>query len=166
MDPPGPLVSLLEYARFQSSRLKVDFWRESRGCLALGSSLGIKSSSSSGSGSFAFGFSTFFGFSVGAAFGFSSFFLVSLGGGVYVITFSRHSMVQNLEICGWLRIVSTKRTIEGYFAMLVLSKYQSAERKKMPATWMSATVKRSPTRKVLVSRTFSRVLNPLSIRPR
>ena len=75
---------MLEYARFQSSRLNVDLGRESRGFFALGSSLGMSSSSSS-STSFFFGFSAF---GAGAAAGFGSFF--SFGGGVKVSAFSTY----------------------------------------------------------------------------
>ena len=73
----------MEYARFQSSRLKEDLGRESRGFLGLGSSLGISSSSSSS-------FAGFAALGAGAGAGLASFF--SLGGGVYARAFSMYSV--------------------------------------------------------------------------
>lgn len=105
-------MSLLEYARFQSSRLKLDLGRESKGFFALGSSFGTRSSSSSS-------FSSFFGFfsalGAGAAAGFGSFF--SFGGGVYCFAFSTYSVGPNAAISeGWLATVSKWRTTLGYLA--------------------------------------------------
>ena len=74
---------MLEYARFQSSRLNVDLGRESSGFFALGSSLGMSSSSSSSATSFFFS-----ALGAGAAAGFASFF--SFGGGVKASAFSMY----------------------------------------------------------------------------
>ena len=104
-------MSLLEYARFQSSRFKVDLGSESSGFFALGSSFTRSSSSSS--------FSSFFGFfsalGAGAAAGFGSFF--SFGGGAYCLAFSAYSVGPNAETSdGWLATVSKWRTTLGYLA--------------------------------------------------
>jgi hypothetical protein len=63
---------MLEYARFQSSRLKVDLGSESSGFFAFGSSAGTRSiSPSSSSSSFFFGLGSALGFSAFGSFAFS-----------------------------------------------------------------------------------------------
>ena len=134
---------MLEYARFQSSRLNADLGRESSGFFALGSSLGTRSSSSSSFSSTFFCFFSALGAGGGAGFfSFSSFF-----GGTNCAAFSHHSMGPKMAFsAGWFTIVSAWRTVLGSLALSAGSMIVDAARWTTEARVMSARVTRSVTR--------------------
>lgn len=122
IEPPGPRVSMLEYARFQSSRLNVDLGSESSGFFAFGSSAGTRSISPSSSSSSAFflGFGSALGFSAFGSFAFSGLASAagfSFLGGVNWTGLSMYSISpKTFLISGTLTTVSKKRIRFGSWA--------------------------------------------------
>ena len=146
MAPSAPRVSLLEYARFQSSRLKLDLGRSSRGFFALGSGGTEGSSSSSSTSALGLGF-----FSALGAAGLGSFF--SLAGGTYCLALSQYVVSPKISLSlGLLTIVSMWRTILLYFLRSSGSKVQATAFCIVVAMVRSATVMRSWTRNVREAR--------------
>lgn len=86
-------------------------------------------------------------------------YFFSLGGGTYVSALSMDCIGPKMSFnLGWLTTVSQWRMTLGNFARRDTSRSTMAARLMTEATLISASVMRSPTRKVRVERCASRVL--------